>query len=382
MTLTVRTWVVLLAVAFLFSARAASPTLTFAQETPAAFLERPKAEAKAEVERLLKTIEPRDHAWAAHLCAKHDLKECLPLLAEGFLADENKGDTLAWLANQAIFDALIRLGATPPPERLMPFFDRHSDEVILLLLREPEKNQGVLLSILTDHHLRTRSQRFALCSTLVAQRAPGIAAYLLKQRAYMVVSVLDRRNKGLPGGIPGGYAGVYISRMTPAIPEEFPPITFHSLIGESPGQAAQTAVPACGPPVPVYHEMTVLKPGNYFVDQATRDVWQTDHEYIFRFINALKRSEVNRSRPAFPRYHFVVYCEKPDQLSKLVVGQYRRASKEFTALKRSLVSLGALTQTETESLKLRVTLQVSDLRKHSTRPLPDLPENFLDTQEK
>lgn len=313
---------------FLFLPCLAWPPVLRAQESPAALVERQKTEAKEEVTRLLKSGTPRDRAWAAHLCVKGGLVECLPALAErlspetsfaGFRELVEYSPTTgtpaqharneAFLANQAILDALIQLGGSLPAQCALPLFEIHDDEIIILLLREPEKNQAALFSILNERRPRSRSQKFALYSALIAIKSPSGIMHLLKQTAHVHVDVYEDFKGGVPGGIPGGYAGVYASRVGPTIPPDFPPIVFHSLIGESPEKDDQPGTLACGPPVPVYRHMTVRRPSDEG-DIGTRDVWMNDDEYTYRFLDAL---HVGRKKyQSFPAYDYTILCPKPE----------------------------------------------------------------------
>lgn len=380
----------------LFLLFAVSPA-SRAQESPAALVEPQKTEAKEEVVRLLKSGTPRDRAWAAHLCVKGGLVEFLPTLAERLSPEtffarfkelSEYSPTTAtpaqharnevFLANQAILDALIQLGGRLPAERALPLYELHDDEVIILLLREPEKNQPALFSILNERRLRSRSQKFALYSALIATKSHNGIAHLLKQTAQVHVNVYEDFRDGVPGGIPGGYAGVYASRVGPVIPPDFPPIVFHSLIGESPEKGDQPGTLACGPPVPVYRQMTVRRPGDEG-HIGTRDVWMGDDEYTYRFLDALHGGR-SRHYQSFPAYHYTILCPKPEQLRPKLAEIHREILKDFADLKRTLFDLNALSKDAEQSLKLRVKLSISDSRRNRTRPLPQIPENYFDAQ--
>ncbi len=403
MTMTVRTWVVLLAVAFLFSARAASPTLKLAQETPAALVERQKIEVKEEVTRLLKSGTPRDRAWAAHLCVKHELKEFTPRLIaaldpagdfpseEAFIRFTDKPEIAAlrlnapptdaetkaqlglklptYLANQAILHALIYFKENLPPETAMELRFGHLDAVVILLLRDAKANAKHLLSIFSETPLAPRSIRRAILWSLTEVNAPELAIFLLRQPIRVEIDAVNPPSeKGVPGGIPGGFFGAVILRGNYKIPKDFPLIGFHLIAGDGlPKSGTGTRL--------VQGKGTIfIQESNCPPDAECRpgalDVWASESEYAYSWSILLDQSpgtspfaDVKGSIPFHSEESFRKSVEE-------ILGQIE---KRYDGIKQQLLDQKRITRDEFETIKPDLHLFVSDSRINRSVPLPKFP---------
>lgn len=328
----------------------------------------PQPQVVEQVERLLASGTPRDRAWAAHLCMKHDERSLLPKLAER-LAPE-PGNTANLVANQTILDALIRLDGTAPAERLIPLLFLHSDEVVILMAREPAKNQAALLSFIKDGRLRTVSQRIFVYGVLLHQRSPGFAAHLLDRQLKIAIPVYDDP-ADLPRGVPQGHIGVDILRPSFSVPKTFPPVTIHSLTGSNPPE--KDPLTFIGDfPVQVYLYTNTIEPGE-IASPATPDTWDSHHEGTF--LAQLLKREPPEQAWLFPWFYLPVVCADPADLPLLVEEQRKVVTDTFNELKQSLLAEGLLTRQEFDALAPRIeTVWLYDHRKNRTTPLPAVPQ--------
>lgn len=378
------------------------PSASRAQETPAALVERQKAEAKEEVTRLLKSGTPRDRAWAAHLCVKHGLKEFIPeIVAALDQAADISGHTdykefwsaaitaarerdfgekktpaqiratarmPAFCANQAIFDALIRLDANVSSEKVLPFFLGHPDEVVALLARDARKNATALLEILVKKRWTSRSMRFAILSRLVQSKSPGVAAYLLEQPATLFLTVSET---GTKPGIVDGALGTDYSVGPFDLPPDFPPTSVYRF---NRGHVDPTNPLYCTDPIPVFlkrHESNAK--GR--VSGTIYDTWGSDEGY-FAHIVALLDGAPDRYRD-FPYYDRPLKWAGPARIKDQATVACREVHRDYENLKERLVAKGWLSRAEAGRLRLFIRMTfLADQRTDKTVPLPEIPVNF------
>jgi hypothetical protein len=384
------------------------PPVSRAQESPAAFAERQKTEAKEEVVRLLKSGTPRDRAWAAHLCVKHGLKEFAPQLVaalnpegnfpseEAFIrftddpemaarrlnAPPTDAETKArlvlklptFLANQAILNALIHFKENIPPETAMGLRFGHLDAVVILLLRDARANAKHLFSILSETPLAPRSVRRAILWSLTDVNAPELTVFLLRQPIRVEIYAVDPPSeKGIPGGIPGGKAGVIVLRGNFNVPKDFPPIGFHLLAGDGlpNGGTGTRLVEGNG--------MIFIQESDCPADANCRpsalDSWPMESEYAYSWSVLLDQSpgtspyaDVNASIP----FH------SEESFRKSVEDILAGIEKRFDRIKLQLLEQKRLTRAEFETIKPDIRLSVSDYRVTRDELLPTFPNrNYI-----
>ncbi|HEX8290926.1 MAG TPA: hypothetical protein VF570_04170, partial [Pyrinomonadaceae bacterium] len=180
----------------------------------------------AEAARLLKSQGNRERAWGAYLAGAHGLMEHAPLLV-GLLEDPNivSGGWEESVVRQAALDALIRLDAEVPAEKLLPLYGSSPDEVVILLARVPKQNARELLSLFNEN---IPDARWAAVGNLLADaRARGFAARLLARlKVSASVYVYDSEGDRGYGGGCGYGSGCGVAAHTP---EGFPPVGYYSL---------------------------------------------------------------------------------------------------------------------------------------------------------
>lgn len=182
----------------------------------------------AQAVRLLRSLDNRERAWGAFLIGAHGSKQHAPLLV-GLL--ENPGLAAdGWeegVVRQAVLDALIRLDAEVPAERLLPLYESSPDEVIILLARAPKQHARELLGLFQEE---AADARWAAVGNLLTEaRAKGFAARLLAGLRHTAsVYVYDREEeRGYNGG--GGHGVGAGCGAILNVPEGFPPVGYYSL---------------------------------------------------------------------------------------------------------------------------------------------------------
>lgn len=377
---TVRFPIVLVLVA-LFSSVTGAPGFVRAKKAG------PAKQVIEQIERLLASGTPSDRAWAAHLCAKHDARSLLPQLVERLVPEPGNNGNVA--ANQAILDALIRLDGTAPAERLVPLLPLHSDEVVILMAREPAKNRAALLSSMKTGRVQIFSQLVFLYGVLMHHRSPGLAALLLDRPMSIVIGVYDD-----PADLPKFYANVlisdddpeglpkFISGGTPAgelipprprlsLPKTFPPVTRYALTGMHPPRSDfDTAIGHSF--VQVYLETKTVEPG------TVTGIYAPDNWFFPRegpFLVGLLRRKCLAPAELFPRLNLPAVCTDPADLPHLVEERRRLAADTFNELKQRLLDAGLLTRQEFDALAPRIeSVRIFDHRKNKTGPLPAIPQ--------
>ncbi len=366
------------------------PPVLCAQESPTAFMERQKAEAKTQVETLLKSGTPRDRAWAAHLCVKHELKECIPALLAGL--NSKFGDT-GWfsstglcpdvgrveleesrfpeatiqaIGNQAVLDALIRLGARPTAKELQPFFKGHPNEAIILLSRNPKEkeNEAALISFLVPEF------RNLVVNVLAASKSKLLAVKFLQNPVTIQAWVSTPRQRQ-SRQIPFGTVGATITTSAPCKPSGFPPIRFYKLVFPS------IAVPI--------NQKIVTSEGQ--LEWKVLDFGQS-HElngklysdsilpYFFpcriQVAQVLEDAGAFRELPDFP----VVSVQFPwvgsADACKRIAATCARTHRAFAELKQKFVAKNILTQAEADAIPLKIKVEIVDDRYPARKPLPKL----------
>jgi len=319
-------------------------------------------EASAEASRLLGSRENRARAWGAYLAGAHGLKAHAPLVV-ALLEDADAatvGSEEAFV-RQAALDALIRLDAEVPSEKLLPLYQLAPDETVILLARAPERNAGALLTLFADE--TTDARWLAFGNLLGEARAGGFAARLLAGlEMHATVFVYDRKaERGYNGGYGGG-CGESRHFFEPT-PEGFPPA----------GHYALTASPARGAVVvargrrAVYYVRTV--PGQGGVPYLPcEDVQRDDHrvEYLAELLRTTS-DDLGLEARAF---HTVV-CRDERQCSRALAALRDETARAYAEVLGRLVRDGLLDASEASTLKPNLILNLYDQRDRRTFPLPE-----------
>jgi hypothetical protein len=115
----------------------------------------------------------REEAWFAFRAAELGNKEAVPRLVEALGKEPG--------ARRWILDALIRLEGEVPAEGVEGLFEEFPAETLILLSRDPEKNEQRLAAIA---EMATKNRHYlhwvAACNLLVARKSKSLAAPLLR----------------------------------------------------------------------------------------------------------------------------------------------------------------------------------------------------------
>jgi hypothetical protein len=315
-------------------------------------------DAGAEAARLLKSDETKERAWGAYLVGLHGLKEHAPLLVS-MLEDEklSGGGWQEAFARHAALDALIRLDAEVPAESLLPLYQREPDEVLILLAREPEKNQQALLGLFDDDAPDARW--LALGNLLSAQRTQGFAARLLGGlKIEASVYVYDREgDHNIGGGNNGGRGcGVGGSRD-----ESLPPVAYYHLTtGARPGATVFVTGRQN-----VYYERT---PWAAYCDVSWLAL-ERDHVRVDYLADMLGTTEEDLGLDARPFREVV--CKNSAQCRKALAGLRDEIRRSYSSALARLLERGMLDAAEVAELKPDITLNLTDYREKRAFPLPD-----------
>jgi hypothetical protein len=316
-------------------------------------------DANAEAARLLSSGENRGRAWGAYLVGLHALRDQTPSLVS-ILQDEslNGGGALESIVRQAALDSLIRLDAEVPSDVLLPLYASSPNEVLILLARSPQENQGALLALFTDG--APPALWLAAGNLLAEMRTPGFAARVLaglKIRAS--VYVFDREDHGGfgTGGGCGGGCG-YGTDWSPDT--ELPPVGYYTL-DYTPSRGA--TVVASGRHVVYYTR--ALRPTQGAGGGCGFDRDAARVEYLAAL---LYMGEDSPGFSAYPQHE--VTCEDPAGCRRALAGVRDEVVSSYGVLLGRLLGDSLLDAAEASQLKPDITLDITDLRGKKTFPLP------------
>jgi len=308
--------------------------------------------------RLLKSKGNRERAWGAYLAGANGLKGQSAALVE-LLADPNLG--CGWeesLVRQAALDALIRLDAEVPSEKLLPLYQSSPDEVVILLARSPEQNRQALLPLFVAD---APSARWLAVGNLLAEtHAPGFAARLLQElKIEASLYVYEREgghDYGGGDGVGGCGCGGGVSRE-----EDFPPVSYYQLT-ETPSRGATVIAP--GRHVVYYTRGPSANCGGSSTYDSERDRLRV--EYLTSLLNTTEEDLRLDARP----FREIV-CRDARECRRAVAAVRDEIEQSHAALLRRLLEENLLDASEASGLKPDITLDINDSRDANSFPLPD-----------
>jgi hypothetical protein len=314
-------------------------------------------DARAEAARLLKSDENKERAWGAYLAGLHGLKEHAPLLVS--MLEDEKLSSGGWqeaFVRHAALDALIRLDAEVPVESLLPLYQTEPDEVLILLAREPEKNQQMLLGLFTDDAPDARW--LALGNMLAVRGTQGFAARLLGGlKIEASVYIYDREgDHNIGGGDNGGHGcGVGGSRD-----ESLPPVVYYHLTtGARPGATVFVTGRQN-----VYYERT---PWAAYCDVSWLAL-ERDHVRVDYLADMLGTTGEDLGLDARPFREVV--CKDAAQCRKALAGLRDEIRRSYSSALARLLERGLLDDAEAVELKPDIRLNLIDYRDKRAFPLP------------
>jgi hypothetical protein len=317
-------------------------------------------DAGAEAARLLRARGSRERAWGAYYAGAYGLKEHAPLVVA--LLEDADGADGGWeesSVKRAALDALIRLNADVPPEKLLPLYQLAPDETIILLAREPERNAGALLTLFSDE---TASARWVAVGNLLAEAlAKGFAARLLAGlKLKASVYVYDQEGeRGFNSGRGTGCGG---SSHFTLLPDGFPPFDRYAL----------TTTPRRGAVVVARGRQTV-----YYVRAGPERGLTADSgcdvardESRVEYLAELLRTTAERFELEAYSFREVV-CRDERQCRRTLADLLDETARAYAGVLERLVGAGLLDASEASGLKPDFTLFLYDQRERRTFPLPE-----------
>jgi len=318
------------------------------------FIPANREEAKREVARLLQSGSARDRAWAAHFIGQFELKELAPSLIE-FL--DSPVDTSIRTHNVAL-DGLIRMNVDVPSRTLMRLYRMHPEQVVILLARSPVENRDELFAI--AHRPALHIFWVAACNLLAQTRAPGFAAFLLRELEVRVTVSLSNDGSGYGSADGLSYCrGCGLSGP----PEDIPPHVQYELTSEPKGDATMFAPGAH----PVYYERRVLREREGI---SSSDFGVERDRYTIDYLADILGKSTEEIK---------LQCTYSDSIVWAGSAKYRRkierirrnVKRDFEYVKEQLKVKGLLTSSEAEAAYMNLSIVVVDLRKLK---LPQPPE--------
>src|SRR5262245_35028627 len=318
------------------------------------------AEIKNRVITLIQSPSVKDRAWGAYLTGQNELSELAPALLDllSEIPDQEQEDL-----NLVALDSLIRLKDNSPSERLIPFYQRYSDQVLILLARSPVENKDALLSIARQ----PRNVHFwvASCNLLTELKAPGFTAFLLKDLKISIdIIVVSQGRYGY--GFGSGQGSVVGCGGSVNITDGFPPVAFYRLKDE-PIRDAVVIAPGIHP---IFYERRLYYPGNPV--GISESVTRIDKDrYTIEYLAALLDKRIDELALKAAYSHTVAwagtegYRQDVMRIKESVIG-------DFSQVKKHLSDVELLTTLEAEEVKPNLVIRITDMRRNKKYQLPEI----------
>jgi hypothetical protein len=295
-----------------------------------------------QIHAMLSSTAPDQLAWGAYLAAENSEPSFVPSIIP-LLRHENPDVQLAAI------DALIRLNAEVPAERLGPIrIDGRFDPFLALLAKNPQKYSRVLLNLLDESLDGT--EWTAVNSILWMTPPRGYAARLLREWQLQVsVEVQDK-----PPGIGCGGCGYYLRKRPARDRSGFPPVAIY-VINIDVVHPEKTGIPR-GPYPISFVRQTEPRTGGPCI---SRDEYRKD------YLQGLAQYGLPKSSAVFHWTTPAKYRTDADALLALI-------RKCNTELRQILLERGLLDPNES-TVGLEPEFLVVDKRFDQQIPLPAIP---------
>jgi hypothetical protein len=321
---------------------------------------------QSEAARLIESSASRDQAWAAYLIGKYELESLVPRLYPLLDLDlKGEGHEVEFV-HRAALDSLIQLDAKVPGNKLLPLYAKFPNEVLILLARSPKENQLPWLFI------AQQSQRqvywLAACNLLTETRAPGFAAWLMKElKVEIQIAVFDPRDlgKGVGGGTGGGVSvgdGVF------GVPDGFPPTAVYKLT-----EYAKHGVVVAAPGLhTIYYERRIVQPGlSGQIGVSSIDRHGDRDRYRLEYLATLLKTKTEDLKLDLRKWESI-FWRSPDQYQREVAQIRQQVEERYQQLIKRLLENNLLSDSEANSLAPTLVIKVNDLRTNPSVPLPEI----------
>jgi hypothetical protein len=340
------------------SAHASSP---FAPEPP----------LPAPVQEILTALRSPDDqlvAWAAHHAGRLKVAQAGPPIARRLrLLAQLDGEARPKALVLTLLDALARMGATPPAETVMPFYDGWgSDHVLVILARHPLRYRKELLELF-DRCSDGSFTRRVTGTVLASARTPGFAFHVLGAYRLAVHVRLRDSTAKLPRKPGSAYISGSLRDRKIEPPAGWPPAQNWSLGGWRRRGDEQVA----GGPPTLYVSRSETEAWHYQYGWSPRDDVTQDRS--FAWAQTLLRTADDVPQ-IWCRRHVGVYATGPHPYVKKVRRIRDDLLAPFWALVGLLLEDGVLTEEEALCLRPDCRIVVEDHRQGwSQTPLPEFP---------
>jgi hypothetical protein len=302
-------------------------------------------------------------AWGAYLTAHHEVTEAVPAVISLLESLQERAPDEALFVQYAALDALIRMEADVPAEKLLAMSSRFQTHAYLLMSNKPVSNQEDLLRLIRRPRASSACWK-AVCNLLVPLKTPGLTSFLLNKLSLRLsVHVYDRELVG--GGIGGKFDSIFGAGRF-SVPAGFPPITLYHL---KESRWPDSGLAPAGRP-PVRCEQRVVQPGSTagfgFITHK-HDI----NDILLGYLAALARMHAE-GLPFQPEQdHTLLWNESGDFQEEIDLLRTNML-EEFQVFLARLQDLNLLTEAEAGRLHPEVHLYVLDRRTDKSDPLPSI----------
>jgi hypothetical protein len=297
---------------------------------------REREQERQAIEQRFASSDPVDLAWGATLAANYGHSEFVPSIIV-LLSSQDR-----WVPYYA-FDALIRLNADVPEDRLLPYAHRFPQQILILLARDLERHRAALMAWLRD--AQNDLEWVALNSVLMGRFTSAHAKLLWTQWTLHVdLQVNDPNRWSMDGGGFGCADGVL-----PIAPSGFPQVPYY-FVEET---LRPTGSLLAGGPHPLSYSS---------VRRTCKETGFSRDTYRLDYLRAMANYRTSLPSSSVSFHSQEQYRRDAEQFLVSV--------KRFTAdLQSTLVDRGLLDKAEPQA-KLEIVVQ--DMRSDRTIPLPEI----------
>lgn len=342
-----------------------SVLIAFALSTSAfAQAGKPSAEDDALAQRVARQLssgDPKAVAWGGYLATEHGMRGSIPDLVKAIASPRLQQSGIEWsAARNAVFDALIQLGGHPPPQVLLPYYEQHREQVLILLFEPQPGRDAVLLKLLRDE---SGIPWYAIAGLLLEAKAAGLAAELLRGlRLTLDVTVVDGPPEYGPRSGSGFGAGIGDGVLYPA--PGFPAIATYSLWHS----AVRGATVLSEGPHPVYYTRKRSPPDWVPSGPSGLTIDAPDAKERLEYLEEL----LEHWLPVEPVEEITLQWTTSERLRADVARHRERIGRKHGELIALAQKRKRLTAAEAKALVATIDVQVQDLRRNKSTRLPDL----------
>lgn len=328
----------------------------------------PATDLRKQSIQLLESTSLSDKAWGAHLVASLHLTDLQDrLVAELHSWQKHRGvpiDGPEYAYLQKLFDALIQMDATVPPDALLPFRAEHRAEVMILLIRN-RGSEPVLLGMIEADISDT--EWLAVANVLLERRSPKLFEKLLV--GLPVTHPFEVTDHDMPFGRVGWLVDELPASPPPRrLPDGFPPTGLYNLTRFP---RNQSSLLAHGPTNILFRRTVVPTNGSVSWYTDARDgVKSARIEYRQEMLAALTRQPLSSVRQLFQPTTRIRW-RTAAQLNKEVS---RKLDAQSAGFRNFIAGAKLRGETDMTSVRLEIKPELHDYREQKPdRLVPPQP---------